>query len=417
MRSRPRSNAIVPAVAVSFAMACLIGGCCFFPGAITGKFGTFNKVVILTGGSDQAPDFNQPAYIRFGPDGRLYVTTYDGALWALTLDSEKEVTKVDVYRPIADRMYSGLAFDPDSTANAPVLYLTHNAQPLYEADDFTGAVSRLSGPNFSDVADLIQGLPRSFENHMTFALAFGADGRLYIAQGGNTNHGLPAPGSVFGDRPESELSAALLVADVKAAGFDGLDDVEVYAPGLRNTYGLCLHSNGKMYVEDQGGNKGLGGRPGPNGVGSINVDVNLPDELNCILPDRFYGHPNPARGEFEWRADLADGTPHSPPLIEFPMGSVVTGLSEYNSSANDGSLQGALLLPGFLDGSVHYVLLSADGETATEQGILAFGFVNPLDVTVGDDGTIYVLEAGGTLEFGGTGPAKITALIPQEPSS
>ena len=304
-----------------------------------------------------------------------------------------------------------------ATANAPVLYLTHNANPLYEADDFTGAVSRLSGPNFSNVENLIQGLPRSFENHMTFALAFGPDGRLYITQGGNTNHGLPAPGSEFGDRPESELSAALLVADVKAANFDGLDDVEVYAPGLRNAYGLCLHSNGKMYVEDQGGNKGLGGRPGPNGVGSISVDINLPDELNCILPDRFYGHPNPARGEFEWRADLADGTPYSPPLFEFPMGSVVTGLSEYISSANDGSLQGALILPGFLDGSVHYVLLSDDGESATEHGILAFGFVNPLDVTVGDDGTIYVLEAGGTLEFGGIGPARITALIPHEPSS
>ncbi|UCG34222.1 MAG: hypothetical protein JSU68_06215, partial [Phycisphaerales bacterium] len=131
----------------------------------------------------------------------------------------------------------------------------------------------------------------------------------------------------------------------------------------------------------------------------------------------YYGHPNPARGQLAYQADLADGTPHMPPISTLPRGSVVTGVKEYASAANGGQMQGMLLLTGFLDGSIHYVSLSVDGLAATGQGVLAGGFANPIDLAVGPDGTIYVLEAGGTLSFGGIGPAKLTALVPEQPAS
>ena len=81
---------------------------------------------------------------------------------------------------------------------------------------------------------------------------------MFIAQGGNTGAGAPNTAQTeFGDMQEQPLSAAFLVADVDAVGFDGSChnaqdifgpppcDVEVFASGLRNTYDFVFHSNGR----------------------------------------------------------------------------------------------------------------------------------------------------------------------------
>ena len=47
-------------------------------------------------------------------------------------------------------------------------------------------VTRLSGPGFATRQDVITGLPRAIANHATNSIHFGPDGKLYIAQGGNT---------------------------------------------------------------------------------------------------------------------------------------------------------------------------------------------------------------------------------------
>ena len=41
------------------------------------------------------------------------------------------------------------------------------------------------------------------------------------------------------------------------SGF-GSSGVEIYAPGMRNPYGITLHSNGKLYGTDNGPNGGFG---------------------------------------------------------------------------------------------------------------------------------------------------------------
>jgi len=373
------------------------------------SFGSFNRKTILVGGQDPAPSFEQPAFMVFGPDGRLYVSTYAGYLLAISLDESHDVANVETYQPLPGRMLTGLAFDPAASADNLVLYVADNEPPLLEVDDFTCRISRLDGFGSGVVTDVIVGLPRSAENHMTFDLAFGPDGRLYFSQGGNTNNGAPAPG-LFGNRPERELSAAVLAADVKDPAFSGIEDVEVFAPGLRNAYGLTWHSNGYLYAVEQGSNDGFGGRPTPDG-GEIYVP-SMKDTLQVLLPGHYFGHPNPARGQFAFHEDLPDGTPYQPPLKTFATGSVVTGIAEYASSASGESLEGNLLIAGFVDHNLHHVKLSADGLGVVEEGILEGGFANPIDVAVGADGTIYVLEAGGTLAFGGTGPAQITVLEP-----
>ncbi len=395
----------------------------FFPLPGTGEapdetvptsFGNFNQKTILVGGQDPAAAFEQPAFMVFGPDGRLYVSTYMGLLLAISLDENHEVADVETYQPMPGRMLTGLAFDPAASADNLVLYVADNEPPLLEVDDFTSRISRLDGFGTGDVTQVIVGLPRSYENHMTFDLAFGPDGRLYFSQGGNTNNGAPAPG-LFGDRPERELTAAVLAADVKAPDFSGIDDVEVFAPGLRNAYGMTWHSNGYLYAVDQGSNEDFGGRPTPEG--DVIFVPSMKDTLQILLPDHYFGHPNPARGQFAFYEDLPDGTPYQTPLKTFATGSVVTGIAEYDHPASGEALMGSLLIAGFVDHNLHYVKLSEDGLSVVDEGILETGLANPIDVAVGADGTIYVLEAGETLAFGGTGPAQITVLEPLGPGS
>ena len=71
---------------------------------------------------------------------------------------------------------------------------------------------------------------------------------------------------------ENYFSAATLVADLSNPTFDGhieydaLDDgsptnysgIFVFASGLRNPFGLTMHSNGNLYGTDNGPNLGYG---------------------------------------------------------------------------------------------------------------------------------------------------------------
>jgi glucose/arabinose dehydrogenase len=382
---------------------------------VTTSFGQFNKRVLLVGGEGLAPAFDQPAYVRFGPDGKLYVTTYTGHLYAISLDNQHNPVAVQVSKPFGNRLLTGLAFDKWASPANPVLYVANCDPPLLGAPNFSGRVSRLEGLTSGLTTDLVTGLPRSFDNHMTFGAEFGPDRRLYFNQGGNTNNGAPSIG-IFGNRSETTFSAAVLSADVRNANTPGSADLSVYAPGHRNPYGLCLHSNGLLYAVDQGADQGLGAAPDPDGVGTVSISLNQQDKLNVLLPDRYYGHPNPARNELEYRANLPNGTPYQQPVATFPLFSVATGITEYDSPANGGSLFGKLLTVGFVDNNIHYVTLSPNGQNAFGQGVLTGGFGNPLDLTVGPDGAIYIIEAGESLGFGGEGPARISVLEPLSPA-
>jgi cysteine-rich repeat protein len=281
-----------------------------------------------------------PTALVWGPDGRLYVATVTGALHALSLDFDSGAVVGDaVTSVLQDRLVLGLTVDPDSTPDNVVLWAGHSDVQQASGDANSGMVSRLSGPGLAVREDIITGLPRAIANHSTNAVHFGPDGRLYIAQGGNTGAGSANDSiSEFGPRPEQPLSAAILVADVKAPGFDGsctpsddptgsiMDasgvasrdvpcDVAVYASGLRNSFDFTFSSSGQMYAVDNGlGVEGAhpvlspdpltwspaDGCEGPV-LGLDNVEAHNPgtrsDLLYRIEPGGYYGHPNPSRDE------------------------------------------------------------------------------------------------------------------------
>jgi N-acetylneuraminic acid mutarotase len=275
-------------------------------------------------------------------------------------------------------------------------------------------------------------LPRAIANHATNSLHFGPDGRLYIAQGGNTGAGAPNTANTeFGTMSEQPLSAALLVADVRSPSFVGSCnnaadifgpppcDVKTYTTGLRNMYDFVFHSNGSMYGTDNG--LGVAGTypPSPTppclGFGDTrpytqggNDPGEQPDLLVRLQAGKYNGHPNPRRDECVFKDGTFQGVaplPNFEPTM-FSLGAhkSADGTIEYLGDAFCGALKNELLIANYSVGDdLTRVKLSPDGKSVASASSLIGGFIDPLPLAQGPDGTIYVGELG-------TG--MVTALVP-----
>jgi glucose/arabinose dehydrogenase len=352
-----------------------------------------------------------PTSLAFGPDGRLYVASLD-RITALTITpATLQVTAVETIATGLDEV-TGIAFDPTAPASPVVVYASRRHEPA--TDGYEGVVSRFTGPSWTRT-DVITGLPNStpHTNHYTNGLAFDSLGRLYIAQGSDSDSGLQTP-----YYPETPLSAAILRADIHAPGFNGTltyspagtpandnvdlvgGDVSVFAAGTRNPYDLVLHSNGQIYATDNGptgpetsltcATQG----PPPGGISNA-------DELNRIVEGNYYGFPNRNRGRTDprqctyRRPEDGDGGGATGPIAVLPNHCSCDGLAEYTGSAFGGALTGDLVLAQFTFGQIARVDLAPDGLSVASVTALATGFSLPLDVIVGADGTIFIAEWSG----------------------
>jgi len=364
-----------------------------------------------------------PTNMVWGPDNRLYVTEMFGNIHALTFDADLNVTQDQLIPSLVTangkRLTLGITVDPASTASNVILWVSSSSPSTSAGALNSGTISKLSGAGFATVQNVITGLPRAISNHAPNSLHFGVDGRLYIAVGGNTGAGSPtdAPNE-FGDRPEQALSAAIVVADVKAANFDGtcapasLYDaapcsVTTYATGLRNSYDFVFHSNGNMYATDNG--LGVTGayppKPTPScfGVGSSAAwnkgghnPGTQPDLLHRIQANRYYGHPNPARGECVFKNGSHQGVAPLPgytlPLASLGDHMSANGMIEYQGSRVCGA-KGSLLIANYsLGQSISQITLSPSGLAVSSTKTLVSGLSGPLALAENPAGDIFVAE-------------------------
>ncbi|MCS7034412.1 MAG: choice-of-anchor D domain-containing protein, partial [Phycisphaerae bacterium] len=384
--------------------------------------------------------------VTFGPDGKLYATTIDGRIVRFAVNSDGTLGAGQVINTIIDReggprMTLSIAFAPNSTASNLIAYVSHGQYAglpgLALATNFTGKITKLTGANLQNAQDVVVGLPRSVKDHQNYQAVFGPNGRLYVNVSSMSAMG--APDNAWGQQSEVLMAAAILEIDVNAIGSGTIDvrtdvanpynpfasnaPVKIYATGLRSAYDILFHSNGSMYSATNGSAAGgnTPAKPGVAGTALTNVATQN-DYLFRVLPGKYYGHPNPTRGEYI----LGGGNPTSgadPGEIEptperpaaYPVGTQPephyggfvynfgknyspNGMIEYRGNAFNGQLNGKILIARYSGGDDILVLTpNSNGTIAQANAGYAglTGFVDPLDLAQSPStGFLYVAEYG-----------------------
>jgi glucose/arabinose dehydrogenase len=188
--------------------------------------------------------------------------------------------------------------------------------------------------------------------------------------------------------------------------------VKVFGQGVRNSYDMVWHPNGRLYAtvnESADGNAPAG----PNNPAISNLPAGK-DFIAHIEQGDYYGHPNPAIGRYV----LNGGNPTSgvdpweqpqypvgvrpesnwhQPLVNLGVHRSADGIDVYHHHAFNSALFDHLLVAEFSNGDdILDVTLNSGGGVASVKRLVG-GFNNPLDVFVSHQyGTIYVLEYGDT---------------------
>jgi len=168
----------------------------------------------------------------WGPDAKtFYVGTADGNLMSVRFTANDEIDPQSlkfhdtIKKQYPDHSLIGIAFDPLRDPSDPHLYVSH--APIYywwrkgitcfEGENgyaaFMAKISRLTGPDFSVLETVVEGLPNGNSDHNVNGIYFDNDGSLYACSGSATNAGWP--NCMLGGLPESPLTGALLKIDVR----------------------------------------------------------------------------------------------------------------------------------------------------------------------------------------------------------
>ena len=404
--------------------------------------------------------------MAFGPDGRLYAATLTGLIHKFTVNADGTLSAPQAINTVhaansGRRFLTGIRFDPASTPGNLILWVSHgqyvadNGTLNWNAPDWTGKISRLTGPGLGTYEDYVVGLPRSVRDHLTNQIDFGPDGALYVGQASNNSMGAPDP--IWGNRPERLLSGAILRLDTAAvaarlAAAQGPLNAQteetptpydpwaagapltLHATGLRNVFDPIWHRNGRLYAPTNGSAAG-GYTPGfAGGTAPRRIDqtVNGPltgpavpalndvqttefDYLFKIDAGGYYGHPNPIRGEYVLQGGNPTAGVDDDEFTQYPVGTLPdrnrrndiytfgrnyspTGSLEFKGGAFGGVLDGRLLVARYSGGDdIVVIQLDANGNVAGVQSGLAglTHFVDPLDIAQDPTtGFLYVSEYG-----------------------
>ena len=206
----------------------------------------------------------------------------------------------------------------------------------------------------------------------------------------------------------------------------------IFATGIRNAYDLVWHSNGQLYIPTNGTAGGANTPASVNGTRRTNGEIydysdpsgkypEVPatfknntqrDWLFRVDPTKligFFGHANPLRGEYVLNRGPADvvGYPESVVpdanyrgfAFDFGFNKSPDGAIEYRSVAEEGKLQGVILVCRYSGGSDIIALVpnGPDGDVLTvKENIPGFNnFERPLDLTEDlRNGNLYVSDVG-----------------------
>jgi glucose/arabinose dehydrogenase len=317
---------------------------------------------------------SSPTVMAFAPDGRIFVAQQTGELRVIKNGQMLPTPFVTLtVNSLGERGLIGIAFDPEFTTNKYIyLYYTtatpvlHNRISLFTAN---GDVALAGSEHIVLELDPLSGAT----NHNGGALAFGRDGKLYVAIGENANgayaqnvdiyHGkllrINKDGSAPPDNPFTTGSE---------------QRKRVWSYGLRNPYTISIHSStGRILVND--------------------VGQNTTEEVNdATTGGRNFGWP------------FTEGNTTNPvyvsPIFKYehtgpqPIGCAITGGTFYpHANTNWPSIyKGKYFFMDYCGNWIYYFDPLIAGATSTQFGLNTGGA--SVALTVGPDGSLYYLSRG-----------------------
>jgi len=305
-----------------------------------------------------------PNRMAWHADGRLFVTVGG---WG---SGGKVVVVEDLDRDgAADRVgtfMSGLSTPLGLALRGDDMYLAHRSP-----NNRVSLVRDTDGDGRGEFVDHL--ITRLNGGHGVSHIAFGPDDKLYVTLGSSGD--LRAGRHIFD-------------ATIFRMNTDG-SDAELVAAGLRNAYGFDWDAEGRLFATDNGPDQ---------------IDVPYNDELNYIVPGRHYGFPfvytHPERA-----AEFTE------PVFRFAENASANGIAFYDG-ARFPELRGDAFVAiwGPADRAVvdlvnnprppwdaYYVARVEFADTTVARvSRFAGDFQHPLDVSVGPDGALYIVDWGST---------------------
>jgi glucose/arabinose dehydrogenase len=327
--------------------------------------------------------------MQIAPDGRIFICLQGGQLRVVKDGTLLPAPFLTVtVSSTGERGLLGVAFDPDFATNQYVyVYYTATTPTIHNRVSRFTASGDVAMPGSEQVILDLESLT-SATNHNGGAIAFGLDGRLYVAVGDNANG---ANSQTLANRLGKMLrinADGTIPADNPFYGTATGANRAIWALGLRNPFTFAVHPTGVapgMLIND--------------------VGQSTYEEVNDGLPGANYGWPNtegpttnPAYVSPRYwygRSDgcaITGGAFYSPAAPVFP--------AEY---LND------YFFADYCSGWIRR-LDPAAGNTVVG---FATGLSSPVDLKVSDDGSLYYLQRGGggqlfRVTYGATAPT-ITA--------
>jgi glucose/arabinose dehydrogenase len=304
-----------------------------------------------------------PTNLAFAPDGRIFFTEKNTGRVRIIEDGRLVPTPFVTVALRKQRWYEtgllGLALHPHFPIE-PWVYLYYsspNRNLLIRV--------RADGNVGTEEETILRGLPVS-QYHVGGDMAFGPDGKLYLAVGEASARGLAQdPGSIGGKI--LRLSPDGGVPPDNPAG----PDSPVYSMGHRNSFGLCFDpETGDLWETENG--------PAAH------------DELNLIE----------AGGNYGWPIVLGRGGEPQfiDPLLDFPRVIIPTGCAFYGAPFLGRRSEGALFF-GTIRGILHRATLSSDRQGIRADHEFLTGLPGITDVQMGLDGRLYLATVDSILRL------------------